>query len=70
MSDAGVLEIVEIHQGNAYRAVHTVRYASAVHVLLYFQKKATHGIATLKRKIDFIKACLTIAAALERSNWS
>jgi len=43
---AGVLEIVEIHLGNAYRAVYTVRHASAVYVLHCFQKKSTHGIAT------------------------
>jgi phage-related protein len=64
---AGVLEVVETHQGNAYRAVYTVRYASTVYVLHCFQKKSTRGIATPKREIDLIKARLVIAAALERS---
>jgi phage-related protein len=67
---AGVLEIVEIQQGNAYRAVYTVRYANAVYVLHCFQKKSTHGIATPKRQIDLIKARMLVAAAMERSNWS
>ena len=30
----GVLEVVESHDGNAYRAVYTVRFAKAVYVLL------------------------------------
>ena len=35
----GVLEIVESHDGNAYRAVYTVRFADAAYVLHAFQKK-------------------------------
>lgn len=66
--DAGVLEVVEAHQGNTYRAVYTVRYARTVYVLHCFQKKSHHGIATPKRQIDLIKARLVIAAAMERSS--
>jgi phage-related protein len=64
---AGVLEVVESHQGNAYRAVYTVRYTSTVYVLHCFQKKSTRGIATPKREIDLIRARSVTAAALERS---
>ena len=64
---AGVLEVMETHQGNAYRAVYTVRYAHTVYVLHCFQKKSTRGITTPKRQIDLIKARLVIAGALERS---
>jgi phage-related protein len=35
----GVLEIVESHAGNAYRAVYTVKFEKAVYVLHAFQKK-------------------------------
>jgi phage-related protein len=58
---AGVLELVESHVGNAFRAVHTVRFAKAVYVLHCFQKKSPSGIRTAQSDIDLIhtrlKAC-------------
>jgi phage-related protein len=63
---AGVLEVVEDHQGDTYRAVYTVRYAAAVYVLHCFQKKSTHGIATPKPDMDLIEARLKAVAALEK----
>lgn len=58
---AGVLEIVEDHDGDTYRAVYTVRFDEAVYVLHVFQKKSTRGIQTPKRVIDLIKARLRMA---------
>lgn len=52
---AGVLEVVEEYDGNAYRAVYTVRFAESVYVLHAFQKKSKKGIATPKSEIDLIK---------------
>ena len=52
---ASVLEIVESYQGDAYRAVYTIRYAEAVYVLHVFQKKSTRGIATPTQHIDLVK---------------
>lgn len=52
---AGVLEVVEDWQGDAFRAVYTVRYANAVYVVHCFQKKSTHGIATPQHEIELIK---------------
>ncbi len=43
---AGVLEVVEDHDGNTYRAVYTVKFAGAVYVLHAFQKKSKKGIKT------------------------
>src|SRR5713101_2856030 len=43
---AGVLEIVEDHDGGTYRAVYTVRFAGRIYVLHSFQKKSKSGIAT------------------------
>ncbi|WP_412770766.1 type II toxin-antitoxin system RelE/ParE family toxin [Ralstonia syzygii] len=63
---AGVLEVVEDHQGNTYRAVYTVRYAGAVYVLHCFQKKSTHGIATPRPDLDLIEARLKAVIALEK----
>jgi phage-related protein len=58
---AGVLEIVEDHDGETYRAVYTVRLVSAVYVLHVFQKKAKRGIATPKPGMDLIKRRLRAA---------
>lgn len=55
---AGVLEVVEDHMGDTYRAIYTVRFADAVYVLHAFQKKSKSGIATPQREIDLIKTRL------------
>lgn len=62
---AGVLEVVEDFRGDAYRAVYTVRFRSAVYVLHVFQKKSTRGIATAERDIDLIRKRLQDANAIE-----
>jgi phage-related protein len=57
----GVLEIVESHDGNAYRAVYTVRFAKAVYVLHVFQKKSTRGVRTAKRDVEAVDEALKAA---------
>jgi phage-related protein len=52
---AGVLEIVEDHDGDTYRSVYTVNFRDAVYVLHVFQKKSTRGIATPKRDLDLVR---------------
>jgi phage-related protein len=52
---AGVLEVVEEHDGNAYRGVYTVRFAEVIYVLHAFQKKSKKRIATPKSDIDLVK---------------
>ncbi len=59
---AGVLEIVEDHEGDTYRAVYTVRFKNAIYVLHAFQKKSKKGTATPKPDIDTIKERLKAAA--------
>jgi phage-related protein len=49
------IEVKESLDGNAYRAVYTVRYAEAIFVLHAFQKKSKKGVATPKMEIDSIK---------------
>lgn len=61
---AGVLELVEDHRGDTYRAVYSVRFALKVYVLHVFQKKAKYGIATPKRELDLIRERLKRAEAL------
>ena len=52
---AGVLELVERHDGDAYRTVYTVKFAEEVYVLHAFQKKSKKGIATPKSETDLVK---------------
>ena len=49
-----VMEIVERHRGDAYRAVYTAQFADVVYVYV-FQKKSKSGIATPKPDIDLIR---------------
>jgi phage-related protein len=58
---SGVLELVESHDGNAYRAVYTVRFAEVVYVLHAFQKKSPSGIRTAKRDVDLVAERLKAA---------
>jgi phage-related protein len=55
---ASVLEIVQDHDGDTYRAVYTVRFADSVYVLHTFQKKSKRGIQTPKHVIDLLKTRL------------
>jgi len=59
---AGVLEIVEDHDGSTYRAVYTVKFAGAVYVLHAFQKKSKKGIATPRGEVEIVERRLKLAA--------
>ncbi len=63
---AGVLEIVERHDGETYRAIYTVRLVHAVYVLHVFHKKSKRGIATPKADIDLIHQRLKKAEQIDR----
>src|SRR5260370_18892573 len=54
-SGAGVLEIVEDHRGDTYRAVYTVRLACRVYVLHAFQKKSKRASEAPKSETNLIK---------------
>jgi phage-related protein len=60
----GVLEIVEDHRGETFRAVYTVRFEHAVYVLHAFQKKSKTGIATPLREQQMIAKRLKDAQQL------
>lgn len=55
---AGVLEVVENHGGNTYRAVYTVQFAEVVYVLHVFQKKSKRRIATSRQDLELIQTRL------------
>ena len=62
----GILELVDDHARDTFRAVYTVRFATAVYVLHAFQKKAKKGIATPQADIDLIRQRLRDAEAIHR----
>ena len=59
----GVVELVEDFDGNAYRAVYTVRFETAVYVLHCFNKKSKRGIKTPQSEIELIRRRLRDAEA-------
>ena len=61
---ASVIEVIEDHDADTYRAVYTVRFAEALYVLHCFQKKSRRGIATDRRDVDLIKERLRRAEEL------
>jgi phage-related protein len=61
---AGVLELIEDDQGGTYRAVYSVRYATAIYVLHVFQKKSKRGKATPQPDIDLVELRLKRVAEL------
>ena len=54
----GVLEVVDDHDGETYRAVYTVKFVGVVYTLHTFQKKSKRGRATSRRDMDLIQARL------------
>jgi phage-related protein len=65
---AGILEIIEDHAGDTYRAVYTVRLAGRVYVLHVFQKKSKAGTKTPKPEIELIRSRLKRAEE-EHATW-
>jgi phage-related protein len=62
---ASVIEIVTDYCGDAFRAVYTVRFSSAVYVLHAFQKKSKTGRQTPRTEIDLIERRLREAERIE-----
>ena len=66
---AGVVELVKVHDGNAFRAVYTVKFKNVVYVLHAFQKKSKKGQATPKAEMDLIRQRLAVAAKHYQKNY-
>jgi phage-related protein len=62
---AGILEIVERHHTDAFRAVYIIRLSTAVFVLHAFQKKAKQGVATPPRDLELIRRRLAEAEEVD-----
>lgn len=57
----GVLEIVEDHRGDTFRAVYTVRFGEAIYVLHAFQKKSPRASKTARTDVELINRRLKAA---------
>jgi phage-related protein len=63
---AGVVEVVNDHRGDTFRAVYTVRFSGAVYVLHAFQKKSKSGRETPKTDINLIELRLREAEKIAK----
>ncbi len=66
---AGVFEMVESFDGDAYRAIYTVRFEGVVYVLHAFQKKSPSGIRTAKTDVALVSERLKRAREHYESNY-
>lgn len=64
-----VLEIVEDHDSDTFRAVYTVRFAETLYVLHIFQKKAKRGAETPRHEIELVRRRLREAEQHYRTNF-
>ena len=67
---ARVLEVVENHDGDTYRAVYTVRFREWIYILHCFQKKSKRGAETPRRDMNLIKERLKQAEKIEAAETS
>lgn len=61
-----LMEIVDRHDKNTYRAVYTAQFEGVIYVLHAFQKKSKSGIATPQKDIELIGRRLAEAQRLNR----
>jgi phage-related protein len=61
-----VMEIVDRHDTNTYRAVYTAQFADTLCVLHAFQKKSKKGRATPQKDIELIRRRLAEAERLHK----
>ena len=65
---AGVLEVVDDHQGDTHRAVYTVKFEEAVYVLHAFQKESKQGRKTPPQDMEMIRRRLKAAEEHHRQH--
>ncbi len=63
---ASVIELVQDHRGDTFRAVYTVKFADVIIVLHAFQKKSKKGIETPKKEINLVHSRLKLAEEIYR----
>lgn len=60
-----IVELLENHDGDTYRAMYTARFYNVIYVLHCFKKKSPKGSALPKRDKETIESRLTDATAIE-----
>lgn len=63
---ANVLEVIIPEDGDAFRAVYTVKFETAIYVLHAFQKKSHRGAKTPLRDMELIRSRLKDAEVIHR----
>ncbi len=63
------MELVDDHDGNAYRTVYTVQFKQAIYVLHAFQKKSERGISTPQHDQNLIAQRLKTAGREHRERY-
>lgn len=58
---ANIIELVQDHKGDTFRAVYTVKFSDAIIVLHAFQKKSKKAQETPKRDMELIRSRLKLA---------
>lgn len=61
-----VMEIVDRHDANTYRAVYTAQFSGVIYVPHGFQKKSKRGIATPRADIELVRRRLAEAGQMHR----
>ena len=61
-----VMEIVDHHGTNAYRAVYTAQFDEAIYVLHVFQKKSKRGVTTPTSEMNLIRRRLRAAERIHQ----
>jgi phage-related protein len=60
---ANILEVVICEEGDAYRAIYTVKFAGAIYALHAFQKKSPRGAQTPRPDLNTLRERLKQALA-------
>lgn len=61
---ASVIELMQDHKGDTFRAVYTVKFSDVIAILHVFQKKSKRGVETPKQDIELIRSRLKLALEL------
>ena len=65
-----VMEIVDRHDTDTYRAVYTAQFAGTIYVLHVFQKKSKRGIATPRKDVELVRQRLAAAQRHDKERQS
>ena len=65
-----VMEIVDRHDTDTYRAVYTTRFVGTIYLLHVFQKKSKRGIATPRKDVELVRRRLAAAERHDKERQS